>query len=43
MPQEFPIEEYVSSAGRQSEPSHWLEIKQDGVNRFADVTNDHVE
>jgi acyl dehydratase len=41
MPQELPIEEFVNSAGRESEPSGWLEIKQDRVNQFADATNDH--
>ena len=41
MPQERPIQEYVNSAGRKSEPSDWLEITQDRVNRFADATNDH--
>jgi acyl dehydratase len=41
MPQELPIQEYANSAGRQSEPSEWLEITQDRVNRFADATNDH--
>ena len=41
MPQELPIEEFAESAGRESEPSAWLEITQDRVNRFADATNDH--
>ena len=41
MPQQLPIEEYVSSSGRESEPSDWLEISQDRVNQFADATNDH--
>jgi len=28
-------------AGRELEPSSWLEITQDRVNRFADATEDH--
>jgi acyl dehydratase len=28
-------------AGQECEPSSWLEITQDRVNRFADATNDH--
>jgi len=28
-------------AGRELEPSSWLEITQERINRFADATNDH--
>jgi len=41
MPQELPIEEFANGAGRTSEPSDWLEITQQRVDRFADATNDH--
>jgi acyl dehydratase len=30
-----------SLVGRELEPSSWLEISQERVNRFADATNDH--
>ena len=30
-----------SLAGTENEPSSWLEITQERVNRFADATNDH--
>lgn len=33
--------ELPALVGRESEPSSWLEITQDRVNRFADATNDH--
>jgi len=33
--------ELSSLAGRELEPSAWLEITQDRVNQFADATNDH--
>lgn len=33
--------ELPSLAGRELEPSSWLEITQERVNRFADATNDH--
>ena len=33
--------ELPSLVGQEPEPSSWLEITQDRVNRFADATNDH--
>jgi acyl dehydratase len=30
-----------SLAGKELEPSDWLEITQDRINQFADATNDH--
>ena len=41
MPREFSIEEFAALAGRDMEPSEWLEITQERVNQFADATNDH--
>lgn len=34
-------EEFSTLAGRDLDPSDWLEITQDRVNQFADATNDH--
>jgi len=33
--------EMASLAGQETEPSSWLEISQERVDRFADATNDH--
>lgn len=33
--------ELPSLVGKQTEPSSWLEITQERVNRFADATDDH--
>jgi len=33
--------ELPSLVGQEPQPSSWLEITQDRVNRFADATNDH--
>ena len=41
MPREYSIEEFEALAGRDMQPSEWLEITQDRVNQFADATNDH--
>ncbi len=35
------LDEFLSSAGRQLEPSDWLLVDQQRINRFADATNDH--
>ena len=35
------LNEFASSAGRELEPSDWLLIDQERVNRFASATNDH--
>ena len=35
------LNEFASSAGRELEPSDWLLIDQERVNRFANATNDH--
>lgn len=35
------LDEFRASAGRELEPSDWLEITQERVNRFADATEDH--
>ena len=35
------IEDIPGLAGKQLEPSPWLEITQERVNQFADATNDH--
>ena len=41
MPTEISTEELATLAGRELEPSAWLEITQDRVQQFADATNDH--
>ncbi len=41
MPTFVPKEELLQIAGRESEPTAWLAIDQDRVNRFADATGDH--
>jgi acyl dehydratase len=35
------FEEFQNSAGRELQPSEWLEISQERVNQFADATLDH--
>jgi acyl dehydratase len=35
------IETFRQSAGRELEPSAWMEITQDRINQFADATDDH--
>ena len=35
------LNEFASSAGRELEPSDWLLMDQERVNRFATATNDH--
>ena len=35
------LEELAGMAGRELEPTDWLEIDQDRVNQFAVATNDH--
>ncbi len=35
------FEEFKNSAGRELQPSDWLEITQQRVNQFADATLDH--
>lgn len=41
MPLKIPAAELPSLAGRELEPSSWLEVTQDRINRFADATSDH--
>lgn len=41
MPTTIDAAELAGLAGRELEPSDWLEISQDRVNQFADATNDH--
>ena len=41
MPTFVPKEEYLRLGGRESEPTAWLAIDQDRVDRFADATGDH--
>ena len=41
MAQTIPASELATLAGRELEPSPWLEITQERVDRFADATNDH--
>ena len=33
--------EFPQAVGRELEPSSWMEITHERVNRFADATNDH--
>jgi acyl dehydratase len=35
------IETFRQCAGRELEPSAWMEITQDRINQFADATDDH--
>jgi acyl dehydratase len=35
------LEEFRTLAGKELEPSSWMEITQDRVNQFADATEDH--
>jgi acyl dehydratase len=41
MPDPIKAPELASLVGIEQEPSSWLEITQERVNRFADATNDH--
>jgi acyl dehydratase len=41
VPTTIPAADLPGLAGRTLEPSSWLEITQDRINRFADATNDH--
>jgi acyl dehydratase len=41
MKQTITASEMASLAGQETEPSSWLEISQERVDRFADATNDH--
>jgi len=41
MPDAIKARELASLVGIEQEPSSWLEITQERVNRFADATNDH--
>lgn len=41
MPTKIPAAELPDLAGREIEPSSWLEVTQDRINQFADATNDH--
>ena len=41
MPNVISLEDFTSLAGRELEPSDWMEITQDRVNQFADATSDH--
>ena len=41
MSETISINEYHKLAGRELEPSPWLEITQNRIDLFADATNDH--
>ena len=41
MTQSIPASELPTLVGRELEPSPWLEITQERVDRFADATSDH--
>ena len=41
MTQPIPASELPTLVGRELEPSPWLEITQERVDRFADATSDH--
>jgi acyl dehydratase len=41
MIEKIKIENMSSLAGKDLEPSEWLEITQERVNQFAEATNDH--
>ncbi len=41
MTNSIAVSDIPTLAGRQLEPSPWLEITQERVNQFADATNDH--
>ena len=41
MPKVVPKDELLQMAGRQSEPSSWLEIDQAQIDLFAEATRDH--
>ena len=40
MPKVVPLHELLEMAGREGEPSSWLEIDQDQIDLFADATRD---
>lgn len=41
MPTTVSLDEFRTLAGRELEPSSWMEISQDRVQQFADATEDH--
>ena len=41
MAETIKVEDLPTLAGRELEPSSWLEITQERVNQFAEATNDH--
>ena len=41
MPETIKASDLPARLGLELEPSSWMEITQERVNRFADVTNDH--
>lgn len=41
MPEPIKAHELPALVGLEQEPSSWLEVTQERVNRFADATNDH--
>ncbi|HLF29850.1 MAG TPA: MaoC family dehydratase [Xanthomonadales bacterium] len=41
MPTTVSLDEFRTLAGRELEPSSWMEISQDRVRQFADATEDH--
>jgi acyl dehydratase len=41
MARTISADEFALLAGKELEPSDWLEITQDRINQFADATNDH--
>ena len=38
---ELSAEDFANAAGKTPEPSSWIEITQERINRFADATGDH--
>ncbi len=41
MPETISLEEFRTLAGRELQPSSWMEITQERVQQFADATEDH--
>jgi acyl dehydratase len=41
MPKTVSLDEFRTLAGRELEPSGWMEISQERVRQFADATEDH--
>lgn len=41
MPEKIKASDLPGMAGKELEPSPWIEITQERVNQFADATNDH--